>query len=260
MAVPVFRATGAKAAGTTSATPALPAGIQTNDILLLFAESNSGEAVTVPTPNGGTWTQVTGSPQASTDSRLTVFWSRYNGTQGAPTTGGTTDHVIAFIAAWSGCITSGDPWNITVGGVEDVSDTSLSATGGTTTVADCLVVITSSTGTDSDTAQHSAQANADLTSVTERQDVCTNTGGGGGVQATEGAKATAGTFGATTATLATASTKGFLSIALKPFFYVPTARISKIERKTGSISELESPKSKISKIERESPGIKEVKH
>lgn len=218
MAIPTFVASGGRAAGTAAVTPVLPAGIAVNDILLLFAESNSGEAVTIPTPNGGTWAEVADSPQDSTDTRLTVFWSRYNGTQGAPTTNDPGNHICCFIAAWNGVITTGDPWDVTSGGIDNTSDTSASITGDTTTVADCIVIAACCNGTNANQDQFSGWTNGDLASpaTAEREDVNTNKGGGGGVGMADGGKASAGAYGATTVTLGTASTKGFITIALKP--------------------------------------------
>lgn len=210
-----FVAAGAKAAGIGAVTPVLPAGIAKDDVLLLVAESKSGEAVTIADSKGGQWTEVTNSPQDSTDSRLTVFWSRYNGFQEAPTTNDPGDHICCFIIAYRGCSLSGNPWNITVGGVDNVSNTALSATGGTTTVDGCLIVVIASTGADTDTPQYSGWTNTDLLSITERQDACTAFGDGGGAGLATGERVAAGAFGATTATLAGASTKGFLTIALR---------------------------------------------
>lgn len=218
MALPTFVAAGAKASGLGAVTPALPTGIAADDILLFMAECNAGETVSIPTPNGGTWTQLPSSPQDSSTNHLTVFWSRFNGTQGAPTTNDPGNHICCFIAAFRGCVTTGDPWDVTNGGLDGSSDTTLNAVGNTTTVVDCLVVIIASVGTDSNVAQFSAWANADLVGVVEPAgcDVCTTAGGGGGVACATGQKASPGAYGETTATRATASDSGFITIALKP--------------------------------------------
>lgn len=90
MALPTYVASGAIADLTGPGTVALPAGIQVNDILVLEIET-ANQVVTITNQNGGAWTEVTDSPQGTgtaggtTATRLTVFWSRYNGTQGAPT-------------------------------------------------------------------------------------------------------------------------------------------------------------------------------
>ena len=63
-APPTFVAAGTVASGTGTITPALPAGLQANDILLLFVET-ANQAISITNQNGGTWTQVTGSPQGT---------------------------------------------------------------------------------------------------------------------------------------------------------------------------------------------------
>ena len=142
---PTFVAAGTIASGGAAITPPLPAGLQTNDILLLFLET-CNQAITIANQNGGTWTEVAGSPVAygtagsATATRLTVFWSRYNGTQGAPTTSDSGDHNFGRIIAIRGATTVGNPWDVTAGGTEATVDTSGSIPGATTTVANTLVV------------------------------------------------------------------------------------------------------------------------
>ena len=220
---PVFIAAGAVTSNTTAITPALPAGIATNDILLLFLET-SNQAISISNQNGGTWTQVTNSPQycgtaaGTTGARFTAFWSRYNGTQGAPTTSDSGDHQLGMMIAIRGAAESGNPWDVTAGGVEAVSDTSGSIPGVTTTVANTLVVtaIASSLPDASSTAKFSAWTNANLTSLTERIDNSVTAGNGGGLGVATGIKATAGAYGNTTLTLANSAYKGMMSIAIKP--------------------------------------------
>jgi hypothetical protein len=219
---PTYVAAGAVSSGTGAITPALPSGIATSDILLLFLET-SNQLISITNQNGGTWTQVTNSPQycgtaaGTTGARLTAFWSRYNGTQGAPTTSDSGDHQLGRMIAIRGAVASGDPWNITAGGVEAVSDTSGSIPGATTTVADTLVVtaIATSLPDASSTAKFSGWTNANLTSLTERTDNSVTAGNGGGLGIATGVKATAGAYGNTAVTLVNAAYKGMMSIAIK---------------------------------------------
>jgi len=220
---PTFVAGGAVASGTGAITPALPAGIATNDILLLLLET-ANEAISISNQNGGTWTAVANSPQgygtaaASNAVRLTVFWSRYNGTQGAPTTSDSGNHQLGRIIAIRGAVTSGDPWEVTAGGTESTADTSGAIPGTTTTAANTLVVaaIATSLPDASGTANFSAWANGNLSSVTEQADNTVTAGNGGGLGIATGEKVTAGAYGDTTVTAGTATTKAMLSIALKP--------------------------------------------
>src|SRR3990167_10950095 len=105
MAIPTFVAAGGIAVSTTTITPGLPGGIATDDILLLPLETQPGQVVTIADAAGGTWAQIPDSPQdtggtPATGTRLTVFWSRYNGTQTAPTTDDPGNHVICRITAY----------------------------------------------------------------------------------------------------------------------------------------------------------------
>ena len=221
--IPTFVAAGAVASNAAAITPALPAGIATNDILLLFLET-ANQAISISNQNGGTWAAVANSPQSvgtaggSNGTRLTVFWSRYNGTQGAPTTSDSGNHQLGRIIALRGAATSGDPWDVTAGGTESTVDTSGAIPGATTTVANTLVVaaIATSLPDASGTANFSAWTNSNLSSVAERTDNTVTAGNGGGLGLATGGKATAGAYGNTAVTCATASTKAMLSIALKP--------------------------------------------
>jgi hypothetical protein len=219
---PTFVAAGSVASGTGTITPGLPAGISTGDILLLFLE-DANKTISISNQNGGTWTEVTNSPQGTgtaddtTGARLTAFWSRYNGTQGAPTVSDSGNHQLGRMIAISGTVSSGNPWDVTAGGVEASSDTSGSIPGATTTVGNTLVVvaIASSLPDATGTANFSSWTNADLTSVTERTDNTTNAGNGGGLGIATGVKATAGAYGNTAVTLGASAYKGMMSIAIK---------------------------------------------
>jgi len=219
---PTFVAAGAVASNAAAITPALPAGIAINDILLLFLET-ANQAISISNQNGGTWAAVANSPQSvgtaggSNGTRLTVFWSRYNGTQGAPTTSDSGNHQLGRIIAIRGAATSGNPWDVTAGGTESTVDTSGAIPGATTTVANTLVVaaIATSLPDASGTANFSAWTNANLTGLAERTDNTVTAGNGGGLALATGEKATAGAYTTTGVTCGTATTKAMMSIALK---------------------------------------------
>ena len=220
--IPTFVAAGAVASGTGAITPALPSGIATNDILLLFLNT-SDQSISISNQNGGTWAQVgtmqgTGIGGSSGSVGLTVYWSRYNGTQGAPTTSDSGDHQIGRMIAVRGATTSGNPWDVTGSGVDATASTTATIPGATTTVANTLVVVAAAVGlpNSTGTANFSAWTNANLSSVTERTDNTQAVGVGGGLGVATGGKATAGAYGNTTVTLATSAKKGMMSIAIKP--------------------------------------------
>ncbi|MCI0634834.1 MAG: DUF4347 domain-containing protein, partial [Actinobacteria bacterium] len=168
LTVPTLVANGAFAQSIGTITPALPAGLQVGDVLLAFFETHQ-ETVTIANANGGTWTEVPNSPQgnggsgSNSSSRVTVFYSVYNGTQGAPTTNAPGDHVSGVISAFRGVDTS-NPINATSGA--DSTTDLLSIPGATTTVDDVLVVIVATSEDDLDA--FGSWANASLTNVTER--------------------------------------------------------------------------------------------
>jgi len=220
---PTYVNSGASVTGTAAITVGLPANIAVDDILLLFLET-SNQAITIATPNGGTWTEVTNSPQGTgtaattTATRLTVFWSRYNGTQTAPVTSDSGNRQLGIMIAVRGVITTGNPWDITSGGVDAVANTSGVIPGATTTVADTFIVTAIGTALPdaTGTANFSAWTNADLTGITERADNTSTSGVGGGLGIATSTKASIGAYGNTTVTLASSSVKAMMSIALKP--------------------------------------------
>jgi len=170
---------------------------------------------------------MTGSPiDVAGGEKLYVWWGRYNGsgTTGPTVTPG-SDHCIARIAAYSNVSTDTNPIDVSNTGTESTSDTSFSFnTGLTTTAPNEICIAVCSTGQDSGSSQFSAMANTSLTSLAERMDNNTNSGGGGGFALDEGFRATAGTVGTWTATLSNASPKSYISFAFKP--EINTVRLS----------------------------------
>jgi MSHA biogenesis protein MshQ len=220
-----FQATGAFDAGTGNVSPAWPAH-QAGDIALLFIESRGEEPATLGTPAG--FSPVLNSPQ-STDTttagtRLTVYWARAtSAAMAAPTVTDPGDHVVAQILTYRGVVETGNPWDVTVGGVQTTAATGIIVTGVTTTVPDTLVVVAVAHGIDGNsTARFSGWANTNLSSIVERVDLGRNNNDGGGFGIIDGVKATAGPTGNTTATLSNDFVKAFLTIALKPDTTPPT--------------------------------------
>lgn len=189
-----------------------------DDIALLFVESTGGQPVTLSVANG--FAPVANSPQATgtttNGTRLTVFWARATSTaMPGPALSGTTDHVYARILTYRGAINTGDPWDVTGGGVKAAASTSVTVTSVTTTVANTLVVQAAARSNDSSAAAFGGKVNANLTGIAERSDAGTTTGNGGGIGVWDGAKATAGATGNTVVAV-TSSINAFLTIALKP--------------------------------------------
>jgi len=215
MAYPSFVAAGAKAAGTTAAVSVpLPTGIQSGDLIFLIASTIAGGNISITVTGGFNWTLLQ-SQDVTGGEKLFIWYAWYIGTQTAPSVQASSDHICAATAAFRGVAPNNFMEGLTSG--TTASSTSQSfATNQNTNGAERLCIISSSTGADSNTAQHSAQANTSLTGVAERVDYNTNSGGGGGFQLASGEKATAGSQGTWTWTLATASATAVITFALAP--------------------------------------------
>jgi hypothetical protein len=221
MAVPTVPSIGALAVGTTAITPDLPADLLVDDVLVLIARcavSVPDIALSLTNQNGGTWTQV-GFSHANNNVRLTIWWSRYNGSQGAPTTNATNNHQMARILAVRGAIPTGNPINTDAGEAPTFAETDSALTSITTTVADCLVLsVLAGSAPDADgTAVFSGWTNANLASLTEIVDDSTATGSGGSFGVAKGGKAAAGSTGTTAVTHAS------FAVAYKQLAIIPAA-------------------------------------
>lgn len=200
LTAPTFVAAGSSATGTGDITPGLPAGHTTDDILLLFVQT-SNQTAAAPAgyvkvgPAAGF-----GTAAAAASTRLTVFWKRDGGAESDPTVTDPGDHAIGQIIGIRGCPTTGDPF-VCVGATrKTTASTTGTASAGATPVDNCLVINAFAHGLDSASAVFSSFTNADLSSVTERIDVATTDGTGGGIGVSTGLKAVAGSFAATTVT------------------------------------------------------------
>ena len=215
--MPVFRAAGAQAADGIPVTPALPTGVAVDDICILVATCRDVDTISITTAGGGAWTALTGSPVNVTDGeKLYTWWRRHAGGDSAPTLTQSANYICAGIAAWYNCVASGSPIDNQETGNEDTADTTLSfATTISTAQNDCMVILCSSSDQDSNTPQHSSQANTNLASIAERMDYQTAVAAGGGFQCVEGQLVTAGAIGTWTATLAANSRKSYITFALK---------------------------------------------
>ncbi len=219
MAAPAWQANGTAVAGNSAASPspAWPAHA-VDDIALLIISGDSVNAYTLSTPSG--FAEVADSPQSAVGGvpRMHVWWCRATTTSMAnPVIAdpAADSQKLAVIVTFRGCIATGDPWDVTAGDTA-LTSTTVTIPGDTSTVADCLIAAIVAGSFDSATAQCSGEANADLTSVAEKFDQSTATGDGNGITVITGVRAAAGTFGATTATLANTSAQARLMIALKP--------------------------------------------
>lgn len=196
--LPTARTPSAKASGTGAVTPALPSGMSAGDIVLLVATTRNDKTCSI-TANGSisSWTGITGSPiqPAGGGETIYVWYGWYDSGSTGPTVTPSGDHCCAGTMAYGGVDTT-NPINVQravdagyVG--PDVNW----ASSLTTTVDNCMIILTSSNGADTTTAQHSNQSAVNLANVAEVMDFETNSGYGGGFQLVSGELATAGAVG-----------------------------------------------------------------
>ena len=216
--LPTFVNAGTCAGGTGTITPGMPGSVLTGDILLLFTETYDAPAVTL---SGGTetWRAVSSSPVGIINyTRLSAFWARASqNSPTSPTTNDTGNHQSGCIIAIRNAVSTGTPWDTVSTGTENTSDTSGSITGTSTLGTNRMIVAAMATDLPdaSGSSNFSSWANSDLVNVTERVDYTDGSGNGGGIGVATGAKSTAGSYGATTVTLANAARKAFMTLAIK---------------------------------------------
>lgn len=216
VSLPRFQAAGTGVGGQGDISPAWPAH-EVGDIGLLFVEACGGQAIALGAAEG--FTQVANSPQntgtTTNGTRLAVYWCRATSSaMPAPLVTDPGDHAYARILTFRGCLESGDPIDITGGGVKAAASTSVTATGVTTTQANDLVIVAVSWDVDATTMGFSNWANTNLDGLTMISHEGTTQGNGGGVAIAAGIKAADGATGDTTVSM-TSAINAFLTIALK---------------------------------------------
>lgn len=209
------RAVGATAAGAANITVNYPTR-QNNDILILFVETATAQPVVTVTAGagGGTWTKI--DSQDSGESTLNVWWSRWTTGQAASlTVTDTGDHQIGGIISFSGCVTTGNPFEgLSVNGSIGAS-TAGEFNEVTTTFYNTEIVGAISSSRDANfTAEFSGYTNSNLTNITERFDNGTNAGNGGGFGVFTADWNSVGSTGLTSVTLANSVSWASIAFAL----------------------------------------------
>lgn len=221
------------ASGTAGLTVGAVSATQANDLILLFVES-ANQAIATPTG----YTIVTGAQvsagtaAAAGGMRLNVFYRWATGADGTVSVADTGDHTTAIKLAYRG-VDLTTPFDATpVTGTKTTASTSSSYPGITTASANALVIFSSALDLDAaSTTTTSAQANGNITSLTERHDQTVASGLGGGIVLTDGFKAAAGATGNMTATV-TSTQQVYITLALRPAPIVSTGDMDATE--TGS--------------------------
>jgi hypothetical protein len=225
MAFPTFTVGGTAGSGTGGGSPAWPVGHEVGDIGLLVVMT-ANEPISFTDAAG--FVEVTNSPQArgtaasATAIRLGVFWCRATSTaMSSPVIPDLGNHQFSRIYGFRGCISTGDPYDVTAGD-QATASLSVSIPGATTTVADCLVVLINGSSNDGTSNVYTAgPTNADLANLTALSNTGTTAGNGSSLAMHSGEKATAGAYGVTTATQTLSEDMARMSIALKPFVAAP---------------------------------------
>jgi len=235
--MPTFKASGTFTAGTGAITPPYPTGggaPVAGDIALLVVTSEN-ETISLTTANGfvelgAQANKNVGTGASDPSSRLAVYWKRCVGGDSAPVVADSGNNTEGQIYLFSGVSASGDPWDVYAEGNDSAAnDTTGVIPGTTTTVANTLVVLISSSSYNAgSTTEFASWSNGALTNIQERGDNTdtANLGGGHGLATAE--RAATGSYGDTTVTLAHTSYKGAMSIALKPLQAITVSGSSNI--------------------------------
>jgi hypothetical protein len=224
--LPTYIGTGGFTSGAASITPSMPGSIQPFDILILVVTSEN-EAISLTTANG--FAEVSCSPQsagtAATDpaSRLAVYWKRAVGSDSSPVVADSGNNNEAEVFLFRGVVQSGNPWEVCAGGNDSAAnDTSANIPGGTTTIDNQLIVLIESTSFNgTSTAECGTMTNANLASITERDDNSNTIQLGGGLCLGTGTLVTHTTYATTTLTMANTTNKGAISLSLQPSTCIP---------------------------------------
>jgi len=144
VASPSFVAKGTFASGIGTVSPGMPAGISTDDLLLLFVHS-ANQAIAAPTNNS--WTEITpsGSPFRGTAGaaggvRLQIFYRFVDGSEVLETVPDSGDITAAIILAYTNVNTTTPFDGVTAVGYNAVASTTLTMTGITTSTNEAMVV------------------------------------------------------------------------------------------------------------------------
>lgn len=219
---PAYANAGTAASGSGTLSPGIPSSTSSGDILLMWVGNGYTSTTDATLTDAQGFAAVTGGGINSGDysgvrHHGTLFWKRATGSDSAPTVADNGESNYARIYRFTGCIGTGNPWNVVSTTGDNSGDSSISLTGMTTTANNTLVVHFVGCYTNS-SATVGSWTNSNLSSLTEQDDAHYNTGTDESMAMATGTLATAGSTGATTATWSTGTLWAWsgLMIALKP--------------------------------------------
>ena len=207
-----FVAAGTLAVGTGDITITMPAGLVTDDIVLLLV-AGEGDG-TYTTPAG--YTIIAGMPVRSTNSgindktSLAVYWKIAGAAEGSVTYTDLGAQTFGISCAFRGIDTSA-PIHAQQVSSSSTNSTSGVATGASSTAADYMAVVCTSAG---DNISHSAWTNANLTSITQGLSVGDNTGSDNAIGMAYGIFPSTGSMGDTTFTMSASEEQANVAILL----------------------------------------------
>jgi hypothetical protein len=216
---PSYQATGSPSSGANTFSIFWPSH-QTNDIGIIVIEG-SGDATAISPPSG--WNAFPSTPVVdvanTSGSSLWVWWRRAaSGSEGSVSIPDSGDHQTAVLFTIRGCVTTGDPWDVTTTGFKDVASTTATVPSVTTSKFATRVLMVVGRPDDSSSASHfSSPTNANLTSLTEHYEYGTVSGNGGGFVILSGVLADKNTTGATTITKASSTTDTYFVAAMTSY-------------------------------------------
>jgi hypothetical protein len=191
-----------------------------NDLLVLVITSTN-QTITTPT-DGGTWTEVSNSPQstgtagASQSIRVAVYTKIASGSQanvGVTDTGVlTTGQMFSFRR-----VDQTTPVEVTSGSVLATAGTTHTLPAVTTSTNNAMIAHISGIGRDANTTvNYSSPTNANLTDLLVVVSRTVSTANGGGIGLVTGTKTTSGSTGTTSVTVAASSKGAFVTLGVKP--------------------------------------------
>jgi hypothetical protein len=145
MAAPAFGTSGTygQTSGGNPATSiglAVPASVAADDVIVAVIFLDGATAQTITAPTG--FTEATDSPAQADNHGGRVFWKRATGADSGTYTfsWGTSQYAEGQAHRFTGAITTGDPFDVTVSAVDNGFVTTSPAVSDTTTVADTLLL------------------------------------------------------------------------------------------------------------------------
>jgi hypothetical protein len=145
MAAPAFGTSGTygQTSGGNPATSiglAVPASVAADDIIVAMIFLDGATAQTITAPTG--FTEATDSPAQAANHGGRVFWKRATGADSGTYTfsWGTSQYAEGQAHRFTGAITTGDPFDVTVSAVDNAFVSTSPAVSDTTTVADTLLL------------------------------------------------------------------------------------------------------------------------